>query len=279
MIVKQSLNQNALLLIDEKGSEVIGLGKGIGFGKKKGDKVDRETISRFFVVADNISANRLVDIIGDINEKVIEIAEDVVNIAEKRFNRKLSNTFIITISQHIQFAIERSFEDDVEYDVFEHQLRYLYPDEYRVATTVIQSINQKYNLSFKGQEVSFFTLHFVNGLIDSEQFNDLILLSSMLNSVITLMSEHQVVFDTETVEYSRFVVHLRYLLIRLMTVEDVNTEEKFLDLFKMTSEMYPKETTLVHLIRTMLYEEYSLHFGNDEQLFLLLHLIRVLKKG
>ncbi|EMW5752631.1 hypothetical protein AAFC62_003249 [Enterococcus faecalis] len=35
MKVVQSLNQNALLVMNNKGEEVVALGRGIGFGKKK----------------------------------------------------------------------------------------------------------------------------------------------------------------------------------------------------------------------------------------------------
>lgn len=278
--VIQSLNQNALLLTDDNGKEIVGLGKGIGFGKKKGDRISKEKISRFFVVGDNDKQdNRLVEIVSDIDERVIEIAEDVVRLAEEKLGQCLSSTFIITLSQHIQFQIARSKEDNSEYNVFEYQLRYLYPDEYKLAVEVIRFINEKYHLDFKKQEVSFFTLHFVNALIDSENFSDLVALSEMLNKIIAVLKYNALQFQMDTVEYSRFVVHLRYLLIRLLTAERKNNNEKFMELFYLTREMYPEESVLVAKVKDTLLKDYNLQLSNDEELFLLLHLVRMIESG
>ena len=40
MKVTQSYNQNAVSVVDDSGKELILIGKGIGFGKKKGDVID-----------------------------------------------------------------------------------------------------------------------------------------------------------------------------------------------------------------------------------------------
>ncbi|HAP5446315.1 TPA: PRD domain-containing protein, partial [Enterococcus faecalis] len=149
MKVVQSLNQNALLVMNNKGEEVVALGRGIGFGKKKGDLIDSDGISRIFTVQSTANEKRILETLKSIDNEIYVIAEDVVDLGEKLLDKKLNETFIFTIAKHIQFAIERDREEPIEYSPFEYQLRYLYPDEYKASEEVIKFINEKYHLNMK----------------------------------------------------------------------------------------------------------------------------------
>lgn len=51
MIFLKSFNNSAALIQNEEGQEEVVLGKGIGFGLKKGDQVPEEKIERRFIPA------------------------------------------------------------------------------------------------------------------------------------------------------------------------------------------------------------------------------------
>ncbi|EIX8411963.1 PRD domain-containing protein, partial [Enterococcus faecalis] len=273
-------NQNALLVMNNNGEEMVALGKGIGFKKKKGDAIDLEDISRIFVVQSNINDKRILEALESINNESYIIAEDVVNLVEKLLNKRLNETFIFTIAKHIQFAIERDKEEPIEYDPFEYQLRYLYPEEYRTSEKVIKFINENHHLNLKKQELSFFTLHFVNGLIDSEDFNDILKLSELLNQIIIFIdNESKTYLKKDSVEYSRFIVHLRYFLIRALSKSQEDKKDlKMEELFLITKEMYLEEVILLEKLKKKLSDDYQLFFGVEEDLYLLLHLVRILRR-
>ena len=46
MRIKKVINNNILCVIDEKGHEMIVTGKGIGFKRKTGERVDETTIEK-----------------------------------------------------------------------------------------------------------------------------------------------------------------------------------------------------------------------------------------
>lgn len=54
------LSHNAVLLRDEKGRKCIATGKGIGFMKKEGDRINRELIRNVFVEDQDYIDRRLV---------------------------------------------------------------------------------------------------------------------------------------------------------------------------------------------------------------------------
>lgn len=280
MKVVQSLNQNALLVMNNKGEEVVALGRGIGFGKKKGDLIDSDGISRIFTVQSTANEKRILETLKSIDNEIYVIAEDVVDLGEKLLDKKLNETFIFTIAKHIQFAIERDREEPIEYSPFEYQLRYLYPDEYKASEEVIKFINEKYHLNMKIQEISFFTLHFVNGMIDSEDFNDILKLSELLNKIISFIDiESGKRLKRDSIDYSRFIVHLRYFLIRTLSKSQEDKKDpRMSELLSITKEMYLEETALLEKLKKKLSSDNQLSFGVDEDLYLLLHLVRILRR-
>lgn len=281
--VIQSLNQNALLVIDQNGKEIVALGKGIGFSKKKGDEIDSTNISRIFVVKSDKQEEQIKENVKSVDNQLYSIAEDIVKFAELELKHKMNEYFIFTIAKHIEFAIERNSIENIEYDPFQFQLNYLYPDEYEVALKIIEFLNEKYELNLKRQEVSFFTLHFVNSMIDSENFNEVVKLSELMSRILEIIDDYaNFKLQKSSVDYSRFVVHLRYFLVRTLSGKKDSQnkiDDRIGELLKLTKEMYREESRILDSLKLFLSQEYNLYFGIDEDLYLLLHLVRILRKG
>lgn len=57
MEIFRVLGNNYLLSVDKYGREVILMGRGIGFGKKKGDRIETDHVCTFFVIQTVILQN------------------------------------------------------------------------------------------------------------------------------------------------------------------------------------------------------------------------------
>ena len=66
MKVIQSLNQNAVLVARDDGAELVALGKGVGFGKKKGDTIDPTAVTRVFSLASSYRQEQLLGLIKEL---------------------------------------------------------------------------------------------------------------------------------------------------------------------------------------------------------------------
>ena len=53
MKIIKVINNNTVCALDKKGKEQIISGKGIGFGKKRGDEVDSAQIQKIYMIADS----------------------------------------------------------------------------------------------------------------------------------------------------------------------------------------------------------------------------------
>ncbi len=79
----KSYNNSVALVKNEQGKEEIVIGKGIGFGLKKGDQIDQEKIERRFITAkDQESIMQL----KDISTKTLELTTKVIKLVEPKLN-------------------------------------------------------------------------------------------------------------------------------------------------------------------------------------------------
>ncbi|WP_460054257.1 PRD domain-containing protein [Pseudolactococcus yaeyamensis] len=277
--VVQSLNQNALLIKDDKNNELIALGKGIGFGKKKGDTIDKSNISSFYRFQSTAQEQKIIDELKEIDENVLTMAEDVAVKFNKELNGALAESFVFTLASHIQFSIERNEKFQISDEAFLYEFKYLYPKEYALGKAAVQYLNERYKLNFPESEVTFFTLHFVNALTDTGDLTEIIRLNKLMEEILDLVSEEsQFEIDKDSVNYSRFILHLRYFLMRQLSSNEqrVDSNLKILSLYQDTAKSCPREMKAVEKIKRFLKEYYGITFNSSEELYLLLHVVRLL---
>lgn len=278
--VVQSLNQNALL-VNNDGNECIVVGKGIGFGIKKGDVIRNKQDVKFYkMVPEQEGARELID---DIDDQSLQAAEEIAAHAETFLNKEFTGNFILSLAGHIQF-LEEKYKDKVEIpEPFHYELKYLYPTEYRIAEWSIRYLQEKFQFNLPSAEISFFTLHFVNGLAENDSLKNVVELSDILNETIEIIeNETKEVMDRETIAFSRFIIHLRYFVIRSLSrtpKTDHNGNSEFKKIYDLTFEMYPHEKQIIEKIKEQLYADHNIIFENYEDFYLLLHLVRIMSNG
>lgn len=277
MRIVQSLNQNALLVSDE-GQEFIIIGKGIGYGKKKGDLVENEEVSKYYKIKNSENEQRVQAILEELDEEVVLMAERIAKHAQEALQKELNESFIFSLAAHIKFT-EEKYQQDIEIpEPFHYELRYLYPKEYKVAEWAVDFLNSEYNMNLPKVEISFFILHFVNGLLENEQVSNAVELSEMLNDLVEIV-EHSLgcSLDRNSLEFSRFIIHIRYFILRTNNKEKkIRKDSENMDkLYGMTTAIYPKEYAVVHEMKQLLKQMYGIEFGAAEDFYLLLHLVRL----
>lgn len=278
--IVQSFNQNAVLALDQENSEVIVIGKGVGFGKRKGDLVDDNQVSKVFHFESSPQEQKMIELIKGISEDVILMTEDVTNQVQKLLGEEMSSSFIVALASHIQFTLERNKEELVIPSPFQYEMKYIYPKEYKTAVWAVEYLNEVYELNLHETEIIFFTLHFVNGLQEMGEFSEVVKLSDILNDVTTLIDSlinHPI--DKESIQYARFVVHLRYFIIRSLENKKNERNNNVKELYELSSKMFPFGRSVVAKISDLLKTEYHMTYGSEEEFYLLLHITRLIDEG
>src|SRR5690625_997678 len=92
--IKQSLNQNALVVADRNKEEFLAIGKGIGFGKKKGDFVHLKSNVKKYPMNYSEQDQKFLDLINEIPDELVLVVEETIKGAEEILETKLNYTLI-----------------------------------------------------------------------------------------------------------------------------------------------------------------------------------------
>ena len=77
MRIKKVINNNILCVIDEKGSEMIVTGRGIGFGRKVGQFVDPGQVEKTYRMEDQKEQRRLRELVEQIPLEHLRLTEEM----------------------------------------------------------------------------------------------------------------------------------------------------------------------------------------------------------
>ena len=107
--VRKTLNNSTVLVMDENQVEHIVFGKGIAFGKNKGDVIEEKDVVKKFTCHD-AEGEKLIQLIQEIPKPCMEIAQEIIEYAESRLHDKLNNSIYFTLPDHIAFVLKRKRE-------------------------------------------------------------------------------------------------------------------------------------------------------------------------
>ena len=213
--VLKSLSNN--VVVSEKDNNVYVLfGKGIGFGKKTGEFIAKDSnIDQKFIKIDGSEKDNYVKIMNNIEGEILAVSEEIISLAEDILGEKLNSHIHIGLSDHISFAMKRV---DIGIDIvnpFLNEIQTLYPDEYMIAEKGTILIKEKFNISLHDSEIGFITLHIRSARVNGEVAQNL-KYARIIKEVIDYVQE---ILGTKKnqklVEYARLVSHLRYALDRI----------------------------------------------------------------
>ena len=83
MHIQKVLNSSVVLVQDDSGEESILLGKGIGYGRKTGEPIERQPSDRVFLPLSNPDAQPMLELFSSIPAVYLDLTQDIVDDAEQ----------------------------------------------------------------------------------------------------------------------------------------------------------------------------------------------------
>lgn len=265
------LNNNALLAKErETGSERILLGKGIGFGKKAGDRVDtREEIQVYTPVARKENSSAM-SVVNTIDPVYIETAGKIIAEAEKVFD-SVNRDIILPLADHIAFAVKREQDNVFLPNPFIPDIKILFGKEYAVAMESRKIIEEMINYRISDDEAGFIALHIHSGL-SNEQVSDTLKTTQIIDeSMQTIERMGGKEMEKESLNYIRLMSHLYYMAVRAKTGENVN-----IDLNDFVKGKYPKALKIAEKVCRNMEEKLHKPLMTEEIGFLAIHIQRMI---
>ena len=270
------LNNSALTAVDSSGKEYVFIGRGISFGKHAKDYVDESKIERQFGHSDDNRLNHhIVELIDEIPDNYFDMANVAIRYASKKLQIQFSASTYVGMADHINSAIERYQEDINLTFSFLTEVNTFYPSEYKVAEWIVDFINAQLDVDLPEDEVGFIAMHLINA--NGDDFQKLSQVKKVLeitayvsNKVLELLPG----IDKQTLEYSRFLIHLKYFSIRYLADKQYNEVEVNISL---KSDKTLVLNQVIEEVSQVLKDKYGQHLNKYEKSYLLLHLNRIIK--
>lgn len=224
MKVRKVINNNIVSSADEDGREIVVMGRGIGFQAREGWEIPEERIEKIFRLDNKDSLNRFKDLLARLPLEHIQISDEIISYGKKVLNKPLNHNIYITLTDHINFAVERHRQNMMFPNPLLREVRSFYREEYLIGEYALALIKKKLGIDFPVDEAASIALHLVNAEYNTAM-RDTINITRLIEQVVGIVSEYfNFTPDESSLHYERFVTHLKFLAQRIYSGELLNSE-------------------------------------------------------
>jgi beta-glucoside operon transcriptional antiterminator len=275
MEIKKILNNNVVVSENESNQEIVVMGRGLAFQKKVGQTIDPTQIEKTFVLENHGIAEKLAKLLRDTSEKYLNISARIIDYAQTRVPYKLDEYLYVALTDHISFAITRSKQGIDLKNPLLWEIRKYYKQEFQVGLKAIEFIEKETGVALGEEEAASIALHLVNSQISGENMAAAVQITEMVNTILNIVKYHfKMELDEESVNYERFLTHLRFFAIRFVRKEKLEeSADQFF--FEQIQLKYPDAFACTKKIVTYLQNQFNLSLTMDEQIYLTVHIHRV----
>ena len=257
MKIEKVLNNNVVVALDENGAETVLMGRGLGFGRRAGDEAPPDKVEKRFTLHSDQLFDRFQQLITSIPLPHFLMSERIINHAKIALGKELSDSIYVTLPDHISAAVNR------------------YKDEFRVGLKANEIVKEETGVEFTDDEAAFIALHFVNAQLGGE-IRDIYDMTYLMKAVFGIVyDEYGFRPDHESLNYYRFVTHLKFYARRIVSGEKYGDEDA--DLLEVVRFKYPRAYACADRIRAYVQTEKGFHSGQNELLYLTIHIARVME--
>ena len=278
VVIHKVINNNVVSIIDENGNEQIVMGKGIAFQKKCGEEFDESLVNKRFYLADSSMHDKFIQLLNDIPIEYVNLASDIIEYAKITLDKKLNESLIVSISDHIFTAIKRLEEGIKLSNPMLWEIKRFYESEYEVGLRAKEMIEECFGVELPEDEAGFITMHIVNAEMDNSSLSDVYEITKIIHDISNIVRFYfNMEFDSKSVYYYRFITHIRYFAQRIILRSEYrgDTDDS---LFKIIKDKYVNAYECVLKIEEYIIKNHSYCISDDEKLYLMIHIERVVYK-
>lgn len=277
MKIKKVINNNILCVVTDHGEECIVTGKGLGFQRKVGENVDPARVEKSYHMEGKAEQRRLRELCEQIPLEHLRLTQELIDYIKSQISSPLNESLLITLADHISFAIRRK-ENGIEFEnPLQSAVMCYYPTEYRLGVHCLNQIRAETQVELSEAEAGFIALHIVNAELNTSM-SVMYDITRFIEGTVTVVEYfYQQKFDRESLDFSRFVVHLRYFAQRLFEdklIEDTPDEQDAM-FRQMIAASCKRHYKCAQCIAEYIKNTYHRDLSDEELTYLTIHLKRI----
>ena len=276
MQVDKVINNNLIRSHDEKGQEVLVMGCGIGFKKKPGEYIDDGKVEKVYVLQKE-ERQHMEELFSSMPLECIQATNEIVEYATISLGKQLSNYLYLNLCDHIHFAIQRSKGGIPIQNALLTEIKRFYNHEYQIGMESLNIIERKTGVLLPEDEAGFIAMHLVNASMDFHDMGHTQEMMKIIRRILNIVRYHfQIELDEDSIHYDRFITHLKFFVKRVFSGTELNENDEAF--FIMIKNQYKEEYACVLKIYEYIRKEYEICLTNDEIMYLIIHIRRVITK-
>ncbi|GEN55853.1 transcription antiterminator LicT [Halolactibacillus alkaliphilus] len=279
MKVKKIINNNIVQSTDEFGKDVLVIGKALGFKKKPGDAIDQTLIEKVYTSNKDMPTNKLTELLAKVELEHVQVANEIINFAKASLGKKLSENIYLTLTDHIDYAIERYQNGLPIKNALLWEIKRFYNHEFLIGKEALNIIDSKLGIKLPEDEAGFIALHIVNAELDMSKVSEVSEMTKIIQNILNIIKYHyKIDLDEYSLNYERFITHLKFFIHRLYRGVELESDKDAGFLF-ILKERYKEEYQCALKIREYIMKEFHRDLKEDEMIYLTIHIRRITQAG
>lgn len=261
--------------MNENGQEMVVMGRGLAFQKKPGQTIDPSVIEKQFILKDKETSGKLDQLLKYTSEEYLDLASEILIYAQKHVPYELNEYLYVALTDHLSFAIAR-FKQGIELkNNLLYEVRKYYKREYQIAKRCLDIIENRTGIRLNEDEAGSIALHLVNSQLTGENMQAAVQVTEMVDNILNIVKYfYQMELDETTINYERFVTHLRYFAVRFIRKEvPEDTVDDFMH--EQVMRKYNQAYQCTERINMYLEKNVDWPLSQDERVYLTVHIHRV----
>ena len=228
--VVKSFNNN-ILLVKENGKEKILFQKGIGFGRRPGDLIEKGiVVEKVFIIEDEDNQRNFNEILDRVDSKLIVLVEELIAEITDELGEELNENIHVGLTDHLFYAIRRLEDNEEIQNPFLVEIETLYGREFSMACRLANRIKEELGVERPEGEKGFIALH-IHSARNNGKLSNTIKYSFLSNSIIEHVEKRlEIKIDRKSLDYARFLTHIRFAIERIIT--NSPTKNDLIDVIK-----------------------------------------------
>lgn len=273
MKIEKAINNNVVMTTLANGDNALIMGKGIGFNKQVGSRIEKALIEKIYILDTQDKQLKIERMMQDNSLMYLEYVMSITEYAQQHVGYELNELFQLLLLDHVSFAVQRVSQQIMFHLPMNWEMQHLYQVEYDIGVWAVEYLNAALGLELPREEASFIALHLVNASL-GQQMEQTIQITECIQMMLEYIQKYfQLKYDHQSIHFIRLMTHLRFFAHRLLNSCPSPQNEATLAQYILT--LYEAEHECVEKLSDILLQKYQYTVTLQDKAYLVLHIQRM----
>jgi beta-glucoside operon transcriptional antiterminator len=204
-----------------------------------------------------------------------DITQKIIKHAEELLNANLNTSLFFTLSDHLNFSIERHRNGlNILNRVF-WEIKNYYPIEFSVGEYALRLLKKELGQVLPQEEAANIAFHIINAQNVASATSKGMEYAKLVGGISDIVKyELKMDFDREDVHYQRFITHLKFFAERYYEGKMITENDS--GLFEQIAQLYPKALTVSFTVKDYIEILNESKVTKEEVAYLTVHINRLM---